>query len=84
LQNQIFTVMLSHYFKKGVAALVMLLVAAAGAWAHPGHGETSGQTLTHYLTEPHHVLPLAAMILMSVGIFLVIYARRKKRAIADA
>ncbi len=76
--------MLSHYSKKGAAALLMLLVAATGAWAHPGHGETSGHSVAHYLTEPHHVLPLVAIILLSVGIFLVMYARRKKRTITTA
>jgi hypothetical protein len=27
--------------------------------AHPGHGHTDPGSLTHYLTEPIHVIPLA-------------------------
>jgi len=38
--------------------------------AHPGHGETGGYTITHYFTEPVHVI-----ISMSVIIAVVVYIR---------
>jgi len=76
--------MFSRYFKNGVSALLLLLVAATGVWAHPGHGETGGHSVAHYLTEPFHVIPLVAVIIVSVAIFSVIYTKRKKRFMANA
>jgi len=78
------TVMFPRYFKNGVSALLLLLVAATGVWAHPGHGETEGHSVAHYLTETFHVIPLVAVIILSVAIFSVIYARRKIRSVANA
>ncbi len=75
--------MLTNYFKTGASLLAILLVTAAGAWAHPGHGETNGHSLMHYFTEPAHVIPLIAVIALAVGLFLVMYAKRKKRAVAQ-
>lgn len=81
---QNYPVMLTYCFKNGVSVLLILLIAAAGAWAHPGHGESEGHSLLHYLTEPLHIVPLIAVIVFSVSIFLVMYARRKKRSVANA
>ncbi len=67
-----------------IVALLMLLVAAANVWAHPGHGDSSGHSLMHYLIEPFHSLPLIAVIVLSVVIFLMMYSRRKKRAVNQA
>jgi len=78
------TIMFSRYFKNGVSALLILLVAATGVWAHPGHGESHGHSLVHYLTEPFHVIPLVAVIIVSVAIFTVLYKKRKKRFMANA
>ncbi len=64
--------------------LLMLFVAAANVWAHPGHGETGGHSLMHYLIEPFHSLPLIGVIVLSVVIFLMMYSRRKKRAVHQA
>jgi hypothetical protein len=75
--------MMTKYIKNGASILAILLVAAAGAWAHPGHGETKGHSLLHYFTEPVHVIPLIAVIAISVGIFMALYAKRKKRAVAE-
>ena len=36
-------------------ALMMSLMPVA-VMSHPGHGETEGFTITHYLVEPIHVI----------------------------
>lgn len=75
--------MITKGLKNGTALLIFVLTAFAVAWAHPGHGETEGYSFLHYLSEPFHVIPLAAVILASVLIFLFIYSRRKKRYVAE-
>lgn len=42
-------------------AFVLCLVPLP-VFAHPGHGHTEPDTLRHYLTEPVHVLVLAAVV----------------------
>jgi putative copper export protein len=39
---------------------LVLLLASGTALAHPGHGATDPEGLVHYLTEPVHVVALAA------------------------
>ncbi len=67
-----------------IAAFFMLLIATADAWAHPGHGETVGHSFMHYLIEPFHSVPLISVIVLSIVIFLVMYARRKRRTVTHA
>lgn len=43
--------------------------------AHPGHGETDGFTITHYFTEPAHVILSLAVI---TAVILYIRNLRKK------
>ena len=44
------------------------LAAAPALFAHPGHGETEGFTITHYFTEPVHgvisILAVAGVLVM--------------------
>ncbi|MFO8029575.1 MAG: hypothetical protein R6U28_06920 [Cyclonatronaceae bacterium] len=75
--------MITKGLKNGTALLILVLTACAAAWAHPGHGETEGYSLLHYFSEPFHVIPMAAVIVASVLIFLFIYSRRKKRYVAE-
>jgi len=37
--------------------------------AHPGHGETGGYTITHYFTEPVHVV-VSLVALMAVVVYI--------------
>ncbi len=77
-------IMLSNSYIKSIAALLMLLVAAVDVWAHPGHGETAGHSVLHYLIEPFHVLPMISVVVLSVVIFIVMYVRRKRRTVTHA
>lgn len=74
---------MKNVFKKGLRLLAILLATVSAAVAHPGHGETDGRSLLHYFTEPTHLLPLIAVIALAVGLFLAMYAKRKKRAVAQ-
>ena len=38
-------------------------------WAHPGHCESEGFTIKHYMVEPEHVL--FALLALAVVIFFV-------------
>ena len=42
--------------------------------AHPGHGETEGFTIKHYIVEPEHAV--FALLVMAVVIFFL--GRRKE------
>ncbi|HEY0255651.1 MAG TPA: hypothetical protein VGC41_29180 [Kofleriaceae bacterium] len=46
--------------------------------AHPGHGITEPSSFRHYLTEPLHVVALAALV--AVAFELVMWRRAKRRA----
>jgi len=72
---------------KKIRTLFISLVMALSAfgsllYAHPGHGETSGHSLIHYLTEPMHVMVLTAVVLMIAG-SCTWYLIRKKRNVAE-
>lgn len=44
------------------AAILFVLVV------HPGHGSGSASSFLHYLTEPYHALPIAAVFaVVAVG-----------------
>ena len=53
-----------------------ILLNGQFAWAHPGHGTSDSQSLTHFVTEPLHVVP--AILLVS-GIALALLAYRRHR-----
>jgi putative Mn2+ efflux pump MntP len=49
--------------------LLIALLLPLLTWAHPGHGETEGFTIKHYMVEPEHVL--FALLALAVVIFFV-------------
>jgi fumarate reductase subunit C len=62
--------------KKLIVALVFfVLCMPLVSLAHPGHGETGGFTITHYFTEPVHVI---VSLVALVGVIL--YARYLKKS----
>jgi hypothetical protein len=65
--------------KKYIAAIVSLFVLSAPliSIAHPGHGEHGGYTITHYFTEPTHVITTA--LVLFVAIAFVRNLRRKRQ-----
>lgn len=44
---------------------------AVPVWAHPGHGESGGWGLMHWLAEPAHAVPLALGVALVIGLALV-------------
>lgn len=60
---------------KKLLSLIVTLAATSAAFAHPGHGSTGGYTITHYITEPVHAVPLLFAIVL--GIVLI---RKEKRS----
>jgi len=63
---------MKKYFRFSVA-LSFLLVPAL-CFAHPGHGEHGGFTITHYFTEPEHI----ALLVLIVAAIVFFFVRRKK------
>ncbi len=60
----------------------VLTLSAYGSvlYAHPGHGDTPGHSLIHYLTEPMHVMVFAAVVIMIAGSFTWYLIQKKKKA----
>jgi len=48
--------------KTPILVALVVWLSCAVALAHPGHGHTAPSTWRHYLTEPVHVLVLAAVV----------------------
>jgi hypothetical protein len=69
---------------KRIWPLLSLLVVSIWpslALAHPGHGHTEPDSWQHYLTEPEHLLALAAVVAaIAVAWLLVRRTRRAARA----
>ena len=64
--------------KKVVACLgLFVLILPLISLAHPGHGETDGYTITHYFTEPVHVV-IAIGVLVVVTVYIR-YMRKSKQ-----
>ncbi len=61
--------------KKMIASLALLLPALT--WAHPGHGETDGYTITHYFTEPQHAI-ITLGVLAAITVFIIRERRKSK------
>lgn len=53
---------------KRLWALLVALIPAL-LYAHPGHGETEGFTIKHYMVEPEHVV--VAVLALAVTIFFL-------------
>lgn len=49
-------------------ALVGLFAAMVpvSLFAHPGHGETDGFTITHYFTEPIHAITTIGALVVAI------------------
>jgi hypothetical protein len=48
--------------------------------AHPGHGETDGHTIIHYILEPiHAIAAFSGVLLLALGYFA--FMRTKKQDI---
>jgi len=64
--------------KKVIVALsLFVLCMPLISFAHPGHGTTDGYTITHYFTEPVHlIIPLSILI---VGIIYFRYLIRNRQ-----
>lgn len=62
---------------KKLLSLLVMLAATSAAFAHPGHGSTGGYTITHYITEPVHALPL----LMAIVLGIVLIRKERRNAI---
>ena len=65
-------------------ALAMMLTFTSSLFAHPGHGETHGHSLLHYLTEPFHVISLAAVLIAAFFVIRWIRARKLRKASVNA
>lgn len=56
--------------KKFISILSILILSLPFIGnAHPGHGETGGFTITHYFTEPMHVI-ISVILLSAVVIYI--------------
>lgn len=53
------------------------IVLAGPAMAHPGHGDGSGYSLHHYLSEPVHAVGIALVVAFLGGL---LYFRRTRRS----
>ena len=61
---------------KKLLATMGCLAAAPVLFAHPGHGETDGFTITHYFTEPVH----ATVTVMATVAVIALYSYARRRA----
>ncbi len=64
--------------KKLLTAVILMLPAIT--WAHPGHGETDGYSITHYFTEPQHVFASVIAMAFAGLVIWMIKSRRKQQA----
>jgi hypothetical protein len=61
-------------FFRTFLCLVFVIAMPIVGFSHPGHGNTDdGNTVSHYLTSPMHLLP---MILCAIAIVLLVAAKR--------
>ncbi len=56
--------------------ILVSLLAATTAFAHPGHGETTG--LVHYFVEPLHVMGVVVLVLALIAGARVLYRRHAR------
>ncbi|MCC9644032.1 hypothetical protein LOC71_17250 [Rhodopirellula sp. JC740] len=56
---------------RSLLGMFAVLICAAPAFAHPGHGNSEG--VAHYATEPVHVLPMMASIAVSGALLVAGY-----------
>ncbi len=63
--------------KRKVPFLILSGIVPLLCMAHPGHGETGGFTITHYIVEPVHVFTGIFLLSLSVAVFS--YIKRKAK-----
>lgn len=63
---------------KKLSALLFSLIPFL-SFAHPGHGENEGYTLTHYLVEPVHLIT-GLVVGMALYIYFNHSVRKSKKA----
>lgn len=73
------------YIRKIFLTVILLFtIPKATLFAHPGHGDSAGHSLLHYLTEPMHAMVFGAVVLMiaisSTWLILKMKKRAKERA----
>jgi hypothetical protein len=74
--------------RRVILPFFMLLLGQTSTWAHPGHGvDRSG--VTHYLLEPEHAMPIAAMLALvslavAVNVFRGIKRNRSEWPVSDS
>lgn len=70
-----------NYFRKIIlTSFLLLIMNQATLLAHPGHGDSAGHSLFHYLTEPMHAMVFGAVVLMMAISSTWLIQRMKKRA----
>ena len=70
-----------NYFRKILpAAILIYIFNPTTLFAHPGHGDSAGHSLLHYLTEPMHAMVFGAVVLMIAMSSIWLILRIKKRA----
>lgn len=70
---------MTRRFLSRVALAALWIAPSTPAFAHPGHGMDGGShAVTHYLTEPAHLAPLALAAVAGVAAAgFVAWVRRK-------
>ena len=63
--------------KRKISMMILTGFTPLLSMAHPGHGETGGFTITHYIVEPVHLF--AAICLLSITIALYSYIKRSTK-----
>jgi len=58
--------------------LLGILLLPIASFAHPGHGEGDGFSITHYLIQPEHIAPSFLVI-----VAVVYFSLRRKRKSSD-
>jgi hypothetical protein len=67
------------YMKKVIAVFSFLILSMPFiGTAHPGHGESGGFTITHYFTEPLHMI-VSVSLLIAVVVYIRYLGRNRQQ-----
>ncbi len=58
----------STFMKQKAILAITILMAYLNANAHPGHGDSGGFTITHYLIEPEHIFTGICLLALLVSV----------------
>lgn len=61
-------------------ATLLFLAIPGVTLAHPGHGSTEPSSITHFVLEPVHAVPLVVLGVLTVGMALFVRRRRVAKA----